>query len=64
MSTVEQGTQTDISPLLCAFDAESHQVQPDGGIEKEKDDEDANIVNWDGSDDPVLHLFPRDRNAC
>lgn len=64
MSTVEQGTQTDISPLLWEFDAESHQVQPDGRIEREKDDEDANIVNWNGPDDPVLHPSVQGHNAC
>lgn len=51
---VEQGTQTDISPLLGSFDAESHNV-PDANYEtEEKNEEDASIVHWNGPDDPVL----------
>lgn len=51
---VEQGTQTDISPLLGSFDAESQNV-PDADYEtKEKNENDASIVHWDGPNDPVL----------
>lgn len=49
---VEQGTQTDISPLLGSFDAESQNV-PDADHETEEK-KDTSIVHWDGPDDPVL----------
>lgn len=49
---VEQGTQTDISPLLGSFDAESQNV-PDYETEQ-KNESDASIVHWDGPNDSVL----------
>ena len=52
---VEQGTQTDISPLLGSLDAELQNV-PDADYETEEK-EDASIVHWDGPDDPVLSII-------
>lgn len=43
---VKHGTQTDLSPPLWSHDAMTDE-------KKSEEDEDANIVHWDGPDDPV-----------